>query len=694
MSAAVSERAPAWLDWLRVAGLVLTSREIDRVEETELVPNGLVTYQFSARGHELGQVLLSLALDHPRDAAAVYYRSRPFVLGAGLTPEEAMAASVGRAGSPNEGRDIGVVHALPSRGRATVLPASGDVGAQYAVAVGWANAIRYRVQEMGEAAWDGALAAALGGDGSTATGGFWSALNNAATTRLPYLFFIEDNGYAISVPVETQTPGADLAANLAAFRGLRVLAGDGTDPLQAAQCVEAAVAHVRSGAGPALLRLTVPRLCGHSFADNQAYKPAALRQLEEETDPLPRLRSYLLEAGVLDQAGWQALEAQVAADVAGARERALAQPPAEPVTARRHVFFEADRVQTVGGARSENAHLPLPSSSAPEPAEPVRMNTVDAVRRALEHELAATPRLLVFGEDVGPKGGVHGATRDLQARFGQRRVFDTSLNEEGIIGRATGLALAGLIPVPEIQFRKYADPATEQLNDAGTVRWRTAGRFAVPMVVRIPVGVSRATGDPWHSVCAESVLAHGHGWRVAYPSNASDAVGLLRTALRGDDPTFFLEHRALYDAGSARRPYPGHDYALPFGRAAVVRPGRSLSVVTWGLMVHRSLEAAGAWDDEVEIVDLRTIVPWDREAVLESVRRTGRCLVVHEDNACAGFGAEVAALVADKAFEWLDAPVRRLAAADCPVPYEPGLTAAVVPTVAAIRAEMELVLAY
>jgi 2-oxoisovalerate dehydrogenase E1 component len=393
----------------------------------------------------------------------------------------------------------------------------------------------------------------------------------------------------------------------------------------------------------------------------------------------------------MSEADWAALETEVEGEVAGAAERARSQPQGDASTARRFAFSEPDAVQGMGGVRPEAA-AGLDVDAAGEPVEPVRINMVDAIRRVLASEMRRQPRLIVYGEDVGTKGGVHGATRDLTAEFGADRVFDSPLSEEGIIGRGVGMALAGLIPVPEIQFRKYADPATEQLNDCGTMRWRTNNHFAAPMVVRMPVGFSRATGDPWHSVCGESVLAHAVGWRVAFPADAETAVGLLRTALRGDDPTYFLEHRALYDAAAARRPYPGDSFSLPFGQAAVIRPGRDLTVVTWGAFVYRCLEAAESLGDAVEVIDLRTIVPWDRSTILASVGRTGRCLVVHEDTWTAGFGAEIAATVAEEAFGDLDAPVARLATADCPVPYSPQLMAGVVPDVAAIRARMQAVL--
>jgi 2-oxoisovalerate dehydrogenase E1 component len=310
----------------------------------------------------------------------------------------------------------------------------------------------------------------------------------------------------------------------------------------------------------------------------------------------------------------------------------------------------------------------------------------------MEVELQANPRLVIFGEDVGPRGGVHRVTLDLQSKYGERRVFDTSLSEEGIIGRASGMAMAGLTPLPEIQFRKYADPATEQINDLGWVRWRTSGKFAAPVVIRIPVGYSKKTGDPWHSVSGEAIYAHSLGWRVAMPSNAADAVGLLRSALRGQDPTVVLEHRALYDTPPSRRPYPGDEYALEFGKATIVQTGSRLTVVSWGEMLHRCLEAALPFADQVEIIDLRTVSPWDKDAVLESVRKTGKLIVAHEDAFTGGFGAEISATAAQQAFTFLDAPVERVATPDVPIPFNIPLMNTVIPTVDLLRSRMESML--
>jgi 2-oxoisovalerate dehydrogenase E1 component len=299
----------------------------------------------------------------------------------------------------------------------------------------------------------------------------------------------------------------------------------------------------------------------------------------------------------------------------------------------------------------------------------------------------------VFGEDVGVKGGVHLVTEGLQRKFGAERVFDTSLSEEGIIGRAVGMAISGLVPVAEIQFRKYADPATEQLNNCGTMRWRTANRFAAPIVVRMPGGFGKDVGDPWHSLSSEVTWAHALGWQVAIPSNAADAVGLLRAAMRSGNPTIFFEHRSLLMTSDGSAPYPGDDYVLPLGRANVLREGDRVTVVTWGAMVHRCVEAAGLVGDGVELIDLRTVAPWDRDAVLASVRKTGRCLIVHEDTRTAGFGAEIAATLARDAFWHLDAPVDRLTVDDVPMPYHPVLLDAVLPGAESIAARITELLA-
>lgn len=678
-------------EWMEVARTVVASRLIDTIEETELAPSGKVLYQFSAKGHELAQVILGMNLRQGHDAATVYYRSRPLVMAAGMTYEESFAGPLALSGGRSGGRDIGVVHHLPNRRGVTVLPASGDVGAQYTPAVGWAQSIVYRTDVMGEQDWKGAMAVAHGGDGSTATNGFWAALNIATTLKLPMLFFIEDNGFGISVPGTFQTPGANIAANLAAFGNLRIVEVDGTNPDEAERLISKTVTHVRENSAPALLRVRVPRICGHSGADNQSYKTKEQRDEELARDPMLKLKEFFERKKYMDAAQWDAFVAEIEAEVRAACDAALAQAEPEPTLALTLAFDEGT-TPLHGGMASEGI-APPPATGAKVEDGP-RINLIEAVKRTLDHELRVNPRVLVFGEDVGVKGGVHGATVDLQVRHGAQRVFDTSLSEEGIIGRAVGMAIAGLVPVPEIQFRKYLDPATEQINDAGTIRWRTNGDFAAPMVVRIPVGFSKRTGDPWHSVSGESIFAHTIGWRVAMPSNAQDAVGLLRTALRSNDPTFFLEHRAIQDTAPGRGIYPGDDYLVPFGVASIVRAGTRATIVTWGEMVHRAKGVVEAMQEDIEIIDLRTIVPWDRETVLASVRRTNRCMVLHEDGMTCGFGAEISATIMQDAFGSLDAPVVRLATPDIPIPYNKGMMEAVIPNTQVITDALRALLAY
>jgi 2-oxoisovalerate dehydrogenase E1 component len=678
------------IDWQRVYRLALVSRGLDDTEETRLVPEKLVAYQFSARGHEVPQIILGSLLTHPHDAASAYYRSRPLLLTLGLTVADAFAGPMGRSGGFSNGRDIGVVCNLPNVPGPVVLPMAGDVGSQYTPCAGWAQAIGYQRDVLGDAAYEGAIGCVLGGEASVATNGFWSALTIATTLKLPMVFYIEDNGYGISVPSHLQTPGGNIAANLASFQNLLLRDGDGTDPVTAAALLGEAVAHARAGRGAALVRLTVPRLSGHSGQDTQAYKPPDLLERERASDPLPRLRAHLLAQGARET-DLARIEAEARQLVEQGLAEALARPEPDAAGITRHRLAErrpdgAPELQVRGGL-APSGHQHPAGTTTPRPEGP-RINLLTAVRRALEHELAVNPKVLVFGEDVGPKGGVHAATLGLQERFGAERVFDTSLSEEGIIGRAVGMALAGLMPVPEIQFRKYADPATEQLNNCGTIRWRTNNRWAAPIVVRLPGGYAPKCGDPWHSVSGEVLWAHAPGWRVAYPSNAEDAVGLLRSAMRGNDPTIFFEHRALLDGAWARRPYPGDEFVVPFGVARTVTEGTALTCVTWGAMVERCEAAAKASGHPVHVLDLRTVGPWDRDAVLASVKRTRRCLVVHEDTLTAGFGAEVGATVAQEAFLSLDAPIARMAIPDVPTPYNVHLMNAVLPQVDEIAATM------
>ena len=685
------------LDWPRIAYLTLLSRAIDDLEETELLKNREILYQFSARGHDVAQIILASLLDHPGDAASGYYRSRPLLLALGLDLENAIAGPMMRAGGMSDGRDIGVVFNLPKKNNMPCfLPMSGGVGAQYTPISGWAESIVYKTRQMGDKNHEGAIGVALGGDASTSSSGFWAALNNATTRKLPMLFYIEDNGYGISVPTDVQTPGGDIAKNLAAYKNLYILDGDGTDPRQTATYLARAIQHIREGHGPALVRLMVPRLSGHSGQDTQTYKSEKQIAAEKSRDPLPRLQQFVISEHLMTNEDWAATAVKAREDVRAALAKARKRPQPDPASVERFIFSETDEngqplLQRQGGLWPEG-HVFPESTFEPNP-EGERINMLTAIRRTLDVELASDPKVVVFGEDVGPKGGVHAATLGLQDTYGKARVFDTSLSEEGIIGRAVGMAAAGLMPVPEIQFRKYADPAEEQLNDIGTMRWRTNNRFAAPIVVRIPGGFFKV-GDPWHSQANEVKWLHSIGWQLAMPSNAQDAVGLLRTAMRDNNPTIFFEHRSMLDDAWARRPWPGDDYVVPFGKATRVCTGDRLTVVTWGAMVPRCQKAAEALGGDIEVIDLRTLSPWDKETVIESVSRTHRCLIVHEDNITAGFGAEIAAYLTEEIFLELDAPPRRLAMPNVPSPHNPQLMDAVVPNVKRITTDMRELLEF
>jgi 2-oxoisovalerate dehydrogenase E1 component len=669
------------IDWRWLAKLMLTSRAMDDKEESELVPNKDVLYQFSARGHELGQILLGSQLTHKHDAASAYYRSRPLMLSLGLSLEDAMAAPMAKSGGYSDGRDIGVVCNKPGIDGPTVLPMAGDVGSQYTPAVGWAQGIQFHQNELDEEEYERAISVILGGEGSVATNGFWSALTIATTQDLPVLFYIEDNGYGISVPGEFQTPGGNIAKNLYSFKNIRIFDGDGTDPIEAADLISQSVNYVRDRKGPALIHLTMPRLNGHSYQDNQAYKPDDLIEEEEQNDPLDHVKTFLVPERISDE-DWENLEKRAEEEIEEAAEAALARPVPNPRETERYAFSETDAdgsldTQLIGGLAPAGHTFPK-SSETPSPGKQ-RINIVEAIRKTLDYELETNPKVMVFGEDVGAKGGVHAVTMGLQTRHGESRVFDTSLSEEGIIGRSVGLAYQGLMPVAEIQFRKYADPATEQLNNCGTIRWRTANQFAAPIVVRMPGGFAKC-GDPWHSLSNEVFFAHAVGWQIVMPSNAQDAVGLLRSAMRSNNPTIFFEHRNLLDAKYARKPYPGDEYVVPIGKANTLQEGNDLTIVTWGAMCEQVEIAVNEMDISADILDLRSIMPWDKEAVLQSVQKTNRCLIVHEDTKTAGFGAEISAFLSQKAFKYLDAPIERLTMPDIPVPYNVDLMDAVLPT--------------
>lgn len=665
----------ALFDWRKIAKDLLISRALDDLEEFDLVKQKKVLYQFSARGHDLAQILLGQIMTAKKDAVSGYYRSRPLLLSMGIPVEQFLQATMMRQGGFSNGRDIGVVFNEPNHDGACVLPMSGGVGAQYTPVAGWAQAIEFHRKHLKNSDWDGAMGLVLGGDASVATNGFWSALTMATTLSLPMMFYIEDNGYGISVPSSFQTPGGNIVKNLESFKGIKLLSGDGTNPSEAAALISEANQHVREHRSPVLLRLTVPRLNGHSAQDTQSYKSADRIAFEKQHDPLPKLKKHLISKGLLTESEWQTMNDEAIAYCQKMADQVDMQAYADPEAVHTHAFEEKDAdgspiLQNQGGIHLNQPQFP--PSSEEVIADPGRINMVTAIRKTLDFELTHNDKMMVFGEDVGAKGGVHAVTLGLQEKHGVAKVFDTSLSEEGIIGRSLGMSLAGLLPVPEIQFRKYADPAEEQLNETGSMRWRTNNRFAAPMVVRMAGGYF-GCGDPWHSQCAEVKWVHAIGWQVAMPSNAEDAVGLMRYALRDNNPTIFFEHRKMLDHMWARRPYPGDQYIVPFGKGKKILSGDRLTVVSWGGMVHMCQTAIEQTGAQADLIDLRTLRPWDKDMVLESVKRTGRCLIVHEDNISAGFGAEIAAVLAKEAFFYLDAPIERLATGDIGNPHDPRL---------------------
>ena len=678
--------------------LACVSRALDD-REISLQKQSRAWFHISGAGHEA--LLLGLAhhLRPGRDWFFPYYRDRALVLALGVTPLDMLLQAVGSAADPASGG-----RQMPSHWGSVplhIVTQSSPTGSQCLPAVGCAEAGRYiaaRPGLPGCSAEDDELTYVSLGEGSTAQGEFWEGLHTACTLRLPVLFLVADNGYAISVPAREQLP-APVGELVRRFPGLAVHGVDGRDYFASRQVAGQAVAHVRSGAGPALVHACVTRPYSHSSADTQSkYRPASELLEEAEHDPLTLFEAELVAAGILDGAAAAAVREGARTLVAAAAKEALAAPRPAPDSGRERVVADPPVAGTGDGP-----------PSGPGGGEAVSFG--QAILATLHEQLAADPRIRVFGEDVADapeelldvvegKGGVFGTTAGLQRRFGSDRCYNTPLAEAAIVGRAVGQAVRGLRPSPEIQFFDYIWPAMQQLRcEAATTRWRSNGAFTCPMVVRVPIGGYLGGGAAiWHSQCGESIFAHVPGLLIAFPSRARDAVGLLRAAFRAEDPVLFLEHKHLLRQAYARDRLPPPGYVVPFGRAACARPGDELTVVTYGATVERSLRAAARLERElgasVEVLDLRTIAPWDRERVGESVRRTGRALIVHEDVLTCGFGAEVAAWVAAELFEDLDAPVRRVAADDTHVAYEPTVEAATLPQVDDIAAAAADLLAW
>ena len=680
---------------------MLLSRRLDD-EEIKLKRRNQIYFQISGAGHEGILVAMAACLRPAYDWFYPYYRDRALCLGLGVSPYEMLLEATGAASDPASGG-----RQMPSHwGHRPlhVVSQSSPTGTQVLQAVGCAEAGVYLADEgarLGVQARferDEVVYVSLG-EGTTSQGEFWEGLNTASNMRLPVVFLIEDNGYAISVPVEKQTAGGDISRLVRGFPDLLVLDVDGNDPLASYRVSKEAVTYCRERRGPALVHARVTRPYAHSMSDDHAmYRSRDELEEEKSRDVIPRFATALVQEGLVTPDELEAVRQSVDAQVLEAADLAVAAPKPEPEQALLHVY--SSQVDPTGA----DFDRPAAAGGAAD-------SMVGLINRCLHEEMQREPRILVFGEDVADcgkdefvddvpgKGGVFKVTHKLQRQFGSRRVFNSPLAEANIVGRAIGMATRGLKPVVEIQFFDYIWPAMMQIrNELSMMRWRSNDHWSAPVVLRVPIGGYLQGGAVYHSQSGESIFTHCPGLLVVMPSNAVDANGLLRTAIRCDDPVLFLEHKHLYRQPHAKGPHPGPDYCIPFGRAATVRPGRDLTLVTYGAVVRRAMLAAEKLAEhegiEVEVIDLRSLQPWDREAVAASVRRTSRLLVAYEDHRSFGYGAEVAAWAAEELFEWLDAPVTRLASTDTPVGYSPPLEDFILPQQAHFEEAVRKLAAY
>ena len=687
-------------DLLAAYRLMLLSRKIDD-KEIQLKNQSQAFFQISGAGHEAILVAAGLNLRAGYDWFFPYYRDRALCLALGMTPLEMLLASVGSKDDPaNAGRQ------MPSHWghrRLNIPSQSSCTGTQCLHAIGCAEAalIYEQVEDIPDREehfhTDEVTYVSIG-DGATSEGEFWEALNTACIRRLPVVFLVEDNGYAISVPVEVQTPGGDISRLVENFPNLRVFRCDGTDYLASHRAMRDAVAHARARRGPVLVHATVVRPYSHSLSDDEKlYKTAAERDAEARRDPLVRMRHFLKEEEIATDANLADVLASVEREVNQAADAALIAPKPEPDTAALYVFSP-----DIDPASAEFAAAPQRAGHAD--------TMVAAINHTLKDEMGHDPRIVVFGEDVADasreealdtvagKGGVFKVTHGLQRLYGSTRVFNSPLAEANIIGRAVGMALRGLKPVVEIQFFDYIWPAFMQIRDEmSMMRYRSGNHWSCPVVVRVPIGGYLRGGAPYHSQSGVSIFAHTPGIRIVFPSNAEDAAGLLRTAIRCDDPVLFLEHKHLYRQTYNKSQYPGPDYTIPFGKAAVPRDGSDVVVFTWGALVQRALLAAQQAEKDgisVAVVDLRSIIPYDWETISAFTQKTNRVVVAHEDQLTCGFGAEIAARISEELFEYLDAPIKRVAALDCPVAYAPVLEEAILPGSADVLKAIRTLAAY
>src|SRR3954470_3572295 len=675
-------------DVLRAYRTMVLSRRIDD-KEIQLKNQSLIFFQIGGAGHEAILVAAGLTLKAGHDWFYPYYRDRALCLALGVTPYEMFLSAVGARDDPSSGG-----RQMPSHWGHKVhniVSGSSPTGTQCLHAIGSAEAgvlydritaIEGREREFHR---DEVVYVSIG-EGASSEGEFWESLNAACLGRLPVVYLVEDNGYAISVPVEVQTAGGDISRLVASFPGLMVQSVDGTDFVESYGAMTNAVAYARERKGPALVHAKVTRPYSHSLSDDEKlYKTADERAAEAKRDPIVRLAAFLKAEGLATQAELETLAREVDAEVNTAAEAAKKAEKPSPESATFYVYSaDVDPSSDV---------FETPAAPAGKPD-----TMVAAINRTLKDEMARNPRIVVFGEDVADcsresalervpgKGGVFKVTHGLQRMFGGARVFNSPLAEANIVGRGIGMATRGLKPVVEIQFFDYIWPAMMQMRDEmSMLRYRSNNTFSCPMVIRTATGGYLRGGAPYHSQSGESIFAHCPGIRIAFPSNAQDAAGLLRTAIRCDDPVIFLEHKHLYRQTYNKSAYPGPDFTVPFGKSAIRREGRDVVILTWGALVQRSLLAAQQAEKDgisVAVIDLRTIAPVDWDGIATAVKRTSRVVIAHEDQLTCGFGAELAARISEHLFEHLDAPVKRVAAKDVPVAYYPDLEEAILPQAA------------
>jgi 2-oxoisovalerate dehydrogenase E1 component len=696
-----------------------TSRRIDD-REILLKRQQKIFFQMSGAGHEAIGVAAGMTLKAGYDWFYPYYRDRALCLALGAKPVEMFLQAVGAADDPSSGG-----RQMPSHWgykSLNIVTQSSPTGSQILQAVGCAEAGRYFSQhpkageipdvakgtpnsssqsnsldyrQYKDIAFHGDEVAYVSlGDGTSSEGEFWEAMNAAALSKLPVIFCVQDNGYAISVPVEVQTAGGSISRLVSGFPNFHFEEVDGTDTVASFAAFQRAAQYCREGHGPAFVHAHVIRPYSHSLSDDERlYRPDSERERDSARDPVSRTQMFLLREGILDEKGINELEKRVEEELQIAVDQALEALPPAPESVMQFVY-SPDLDPTSSTFDCEAVVGP----DTADGKKPVAKTMADLINVTLRDEMKRDERIVIFGEDVADcsreeylkrklvkgKGGVFKLTFGLQCEFGNDRVFNSPLAEAAIVGRATGMATRGLKPVVEIQFFDYIWPAMMQIRDElSVIRWRSNNKFSCPVVIRVAIGGYLTGGAIYHSQCGESVFTHIPGLRVIFPSNALDAAGLLRTAIRCDDPVLFLEHKRLYRETYGRAPYPGPDFMIPFGKAKVVNPGTDLTVITYGAVVPRALQAAQKLEREhglkVELIDLRCLNPFDWETIATSVAKTNRALVAYEDTLSWGYGAEIAARIADQLFDQLDAPVRRIAAKDTFVAYQPILEDAILP---------------